>query len=462
MTGERTGGGDRGRSAGLPRWPTVELRTTEIATATGGRLTGADVTVTGAAIDSRLVAGGELFVPIVAERDGHDFVAAAVAAGAAAHLTDRPLDPGPTSTGSTVPAIEVADTLVALADLGRHARGRLPDRVVGITGSVGKTSVKDLLAGALATRWRTTASPGNFNNELGVPLTLLNAPGGSEAVVVEMGARGPGHIRDLCAIARPTVAVVTRVAAAHTAMFGTLEAVAEAKGELVEALPAGGTAVLNAGDPRVAAMAARTRARVVTFGDGGEVRATGVALDDDLRAGFHLESPWGCAPVRLGVRGHHMVDNALAAAAAALVCGAGIDDVAEALGTARLSRWRMDLVALPSGARLINDAYNANPTSMAAALRALAALPCTGRRVAVLGAMAELGDTSDEDHRAVGRLARELGVEVIAVDAPGYGGTAVAGLDAARDALGRLGPGDAVLLKGSRAAGLERLVDRLG
>jgi UDP-N-acetylmuramoyl-tripeptide--D-alanyl-D-alanine ligase len=437
----------------------VELRTSEIASATGGRLVGPDRRACGAAIDSRLVVGGELFVPVVAERDGHDFIAGALAAGAAAYLTSRtPL------AGAEAPAVEVGDTGAALAALGRHARDRLAagagDRVVGITGSVGKTSVKDLLAAALGARWRTAASVGSFNNELGVPLTLLDAPGDCEAVVVEMGARGVGHIADLAAIARPAVGVVTRVAAVHTELFGGLDAVAAAKGELVESLPASGTAVLNAADPRVAAMAARTRARVVTYGAGGDVRAEAVAVDDELRARFRLVSPWGSAEVALAVRGAHMVDNALAAAAAALVCDVPAEAAAGALGEATLSRWRMDLRTLPSGARLLNDAYNANPTSMAAALRALAGLPAR-RRVAVLGVMAELGPDGEAEHRALGELARELGIEVVAVGTPAYGGAAVADLDGAVAAVGPLGPGDAVLLKASRVAGLERLVDRL-
>jgi UDP-N-acetylmuramoyl-tripeptide--D-alanyl-D-alanine ligase len=440
------------------------MRTTEIAAATGGRLVGPDVTVTGAAIDSRLVSGGELFVPVVAERDGHDFVAAAVAAGAAAYLTSRPVAGRATGPAASGPAIEVADTLAALSALGGHARdlldGGVDGRVVGITGSVGKTSVKDLLALALGARWRTAASAGSFNNELGVPLTLVGAPAGTEALVVEMGARGPGHIAALCAIARPVVGVVTRVAAVHTETFGSIDDVAAAKGELVEALPPDGVAVLNADDERAVAMAGRTRARVVTFGPGGDVRAEGVRLDGDLRPAYELLTPWGRGEVRLGVRGVHMVENALAATAAALVCDVPLADVVAALGSADLSRWRMDLTTLPSGARLLNDAYNANPTSMAAALRALAALDAS-RRVAVLGVMAELGPSSDEEHRAVGALARELGIEVVAVATPGYGGTVVADTAAAVAALGPLGRGDAVLLKGSRVAGLERVADVL-
>ena len=440
------------------------MLTSDVAAATGGRLVGPDVTVSGATIDSRLVTGGELFVPVVAERDGHDFVPAALAAGAAAYLTAR--RPVPQAEGAT--AVEVDDTGRALTALGAHGRdlldggidGGVDGRVVGITGSVGKTSVKDLLAAALAAGWRTTASAGSFNNELGVPLTLLGAPAGTQALVIEMGARGAGHVADLCAVARPTVGVVTRVAAVHTETFGTIDDVAKAKSELVAALPASGVAVLNAADPRVAAMARRTDARVVRFGEGGDVRAEAVELDAELHPTFRLATPWGRADVRLAVRGLHMVDNALAAAAAALVCDVPLDATAAALGTAGVSRWRMELVTLPSGARLLNDAYNANPVSMAAALRALAGLEA-GRRVAVLGLMAEIGASSDDEHRAVGALARELGLEVVAVGVPAYGGTPVADVAAAAAALGDLGPDDAVLLKGSRVAGLERLVDLL-
>ena len=431
----------------------MDLRTTEIAKATGGVLSGPDVKVSGATIDSRRVVDGQLFVPVVAARDGHAFVAGAVAAGARAYLTSG----GPVDDVDAT-AVEVGDTVVALGEVGRLARTRLPERVVGITGSVGKTSVKDLLAVALAARWRTSASVGSFNNELGVPLTLVNAAGDTEALVVEMGARGVGHIAQLCALAAPTVGVVTRVAAVHTETFGALEEVALAKGELVEALPDGGYAVLNTGDPLVAAMASRTSAETVTFGDGGDVRAESVTLDDELRPSFRLVSPWGSAPIALGVRGQHMVDNALAAASAALVCAVPVAGVADALGTAVLSRWRMDLVRLPSGALVVNDAYNANPTSMAAALRALTRLPAR-RRVAVLGLMAELGPSSDAEHRAVGMAARELGVEVIGVGVSAYGGTTVGNVDEVPAALGPLGDGDAVLLKGSRVAGLERLME---
>ena len=422
------------------------MRATEVAEATGGTVSGPEVTVDGARIDSRLVTGGELFVALHGERDGHDFVAAAFAAGAGAALVDRPVEGGTT--------VLVDDTAAALTRLATWARRRLPDRVVGITGSVGKTSTKDLLAAALGRRYRVHASPKSFNNELGVPLTVLDTPDDAQAVVIEMGARGRGHIADLCAVARPLVGVITTVGLSHSQFFGTVEDVAVAKGELVEALPANGTAVLNADAPLVAAMASRTHARVLTFGAGGEIRAEDIRLDGDLRPAFRLCTPWGDADVALQVRGNHQVGNALAAAAAALACDAGVDEVAAGLGDAQLSPWRMELHRAPSGALVLNDTYNANPLSVEAALRALAELPAR-RRTAILGIMAELGEVGPAEHARMGALAADLGVRVIAVAAPDYGGEQV---DDAGQALDRLGPvdeGDAVLVKGSRAAGLE-------
>jgi UDP-N-acetylmuramoyl-tripeptide--D-alanyl-D-alanine ligase len=431
----------------------MELRTADLAAAVGGRLEGPDVFVDGASIDSRSVEPGQLFVPIVAERDGHDFVPDALERGAAAYLTSR------APVGGS--AIVVHDTLEALQAAGRYARAALTGAaVVGITGSVGKTSVKDLLAATLGRRRRTAASERSFNNEMGVPITLLGAPDGTQALVVEMGARDVGHIAELCSIARPTVGVVTRVAAVHTEVFGTIDDVARAKAELVRDLEPGGTAVLNAGDERVAAMARATPARVVTYGEGGEVHATGVVLDDELLGHYRLRSPWGDTEVRLAVRGLHQVDNSLAAAAAALVCGLTVEDVAQGLAVAELSPWRMELATAPSGAVVVNDAYNANPTSVTAALESLATLPAE-RRTAVLGVMAELGADADELHAEVGEVARDLGIRVIAVAAPAYGGEDVASVDEALDRLDGLGPGDAVLVKGSRVAGLERLAAAL-
>ncbi|MFP5254893.1 MAG: UDP-N-acetylmuramoyl-tripeptide--D-alanyl-D-alanine ligase [Acidimicrobiia bacterium] len=434
----------------------MRLRTSDLAVAALGELLGPDVEIDGASIDSREIRSGQLFVPIVADRDGHEYIGAALARGAAAYLaSDREVIA--VHGGS---AVLVADTRRALQDAGRLARARLSPPVVGITGSVGKTSVKDLLAAALSRTLRTTASQRSFNNEMGVPLTLLGAPDRTEAVVVEMGARDVGHIAELCGIAEPTVGIVTRVAAVHTEIFGSIDDVARAKSELVRALPAHGTAVLNAADGRVAAMASVTPAAVVTFGEGGDVRADDVALDAQLRARFRLRSPWGDVDVALGSRGRHQVDNALAAASAALVCGVGLEDVAAGLSEALLSPWRMELATAPGGAVVLNDAYNANPTSVAAALEALVALPAE-RRIAVLGVMAELGPTSDADHAAIGTLAEKLGIRLVAVDAPAYGGEQVGSAEEALDLLEPLGPGDAVLVKGSRVAGLERLAELL-
>jgi UDP-N-acetylmuramoyl-tripeptide--D-alanyl-D-alanine ligase len=431
----------------------MRLQASEMARAVRGSLVGPDTEVDGATIDSRQGAGGKLFVPVRARRDGHDFIDDALAAGAAAYLTAAP------PRGGT--AIVVDDTVAALAAAGAAARDLLPDRVVGITGSVGKTSTKDLLAAVLARRWRTAASARSFNNELGVPLTLLDAPGDSEAVVVEMGARGVGHVAALCAVARPTVAVVTTVGKAHTEQFGTVEQVARSKGELVESLPADGMAILNAEVELVASMAARAPGAVVTFGlASGDVRAGDLRLDAELRPRFRLLSPWGEADVRLAVRGEHQVGNALAAAAAALACGMEPEEVAAGLASAELSPWRMELARSPEGALVLNDSYNANPVSTAAALRSLARLDAA-RRTAVLGVMAELGAHGPEEHRRTGALAAELGIRLIAVAAPDYGGEQVDDVDAALAALGPVGEGDAVLVKGSRAAGLERLAGKL-
>lgn len=431
----------------------MRLATSEVAAATGGRVRGPGVTVDGAAIDSRLVRGGELFVAVAGARDGHDFVDAALDAGAAATLVSTAPERGT--------SVVVPDTFAALTALATWARSRVPDRVVGITGSVGKTSTKDLLAAALARHWRVSASTKSFNNELGVPLTVLGAPDGVEAVVVEMGARGRGHIASLCAVARPTVGVVTTVGLSHSEFFGTVEDVAVAKGELVEALPAEGTAVLNAEIPLVAAMAARAGAAVLTFGlSTGDVRAEAVTLAEDLRARFRLRSPWGDADVALAVRGHHQVANALAAAAAALACGTPLDAVAAGLGDAQLSPWRMELDRAASGALVLNDSYNANPLSTEAALRALAELPAT-RRTALLGVMAELGEVGPDEHARMGALAVDLGIRVIAVAAPEYGGEQAASPEEALERLGPIGEGDAVLVKGSRAAGLETVADTL-
>jgi len=432
----------------------VKFLASEIAQAVGGTLVGPDVAVDGAAIDSRLVRAGQLFVPVAGDRDGHDFIGTARDAGAVATLTSRPPEAGITS-------IVVSDTFAAFRALGAYTRTRLGERVVGITGSVGKTSTKDLTAAALARLHVVTASEKSFNNELGVPLTLVNAHDDTDVAVIEMGSRGAGHIALLCEIARPTIAVVTAVELVHAEMMGDLDAIARAKSELPEALPADGVAVLNGADERVAAMAGRTAARSILYGvDHGDVRATRVQLGPDLRARFRLESSWGSTEVHLGVRGLHHVGNALAAATVALLCDVPVDEVGAGLELSELSPWRMDLRTAPSGARVLNDAYNAGPASMEAALRAVAHLDAA-RHHAVLGPMAELGAEGPAQHRRIAALADELGVQLIAVGTRDYGVPDTPDVDAAIEALGEIGEDDAVLVKGSRVAGLEELAERL-
>ena len=437
----------------------VRFTAAEIAAAVDGTLVGADREVLGAAIDSRLLEPGQLFVPVRGIRDGHDFIAAARAAGAGATFTAQ----GPIEG---IASILVPDPEEALARLGAHARGRLGDRVVGITGSVGKTSTKDLVRSVLARSVAVSASEKSFNNELGVPLTLVNAADGSEVTVVEMGARGRGHIAMLCDIASPTVGVVTAVELVHAEFMGGLDDIAITKGELIEHLPGSGVAVLNADDGRVWAMRTRTDARVIGFGfDAGDLRATAVSLDDQLRPRFRLDSDWGSAEVVLSVRGRHQVTNALAAAAVALACGLPLDEVVEGLATAELSPWRMELHSTSTGARVLNDAYNAGPSSMEAAVRSLAALPAR-RHLAVLGVMAELGESSAAAHARIAEVAAEVGVLIISFGDADYGPTDPAGpvighaadIAEAVAMLGDLDADDAVLVKGSRVAGLERLV----
>lgn len=426
----------------------MRITASSLATALHGELVGPDVETNGLSIDSRSVGGGQLFAAVRGERDGHDFAAAALAGGAAAVLVEHPVDPGP--------SIVVDDVATALPLLASYVRDRLPDRVVGITGSVGKTTTKDLLASVLSRHFVTAASEKSFNNELGVPLTLANAPDDVQAIVVEMGARGAGHISTLCEMARPTVGVVTTVQRVHTEVMGGVEQIALAKGELIEALPADGLAVLNAEVPLVAAMAARSAAPVLRFGDGGDVRALDVRVDDELRAAFELVSPWGGGPVRLGIRGVHNVANALAAATVALGLGVPLDEVVAGLESSGSSPWRMDLQRASSGLLVLNDAYNAGPASMAAALRSLESLPAV-RRVAVVGVMAELGDTAAEEHRRITELAESLDVHLVPVATELYGVAPVPDTDEALATLGGLGlgDGDVVLVKGSRVAGLE-------
>lgn len=461
----------------------IAMRLDEVAAVVGGTVGGGarDVVVTGAATrDSRDVAPGGLFVAVVGERcDGHDFAAAALAAGAAACLVSRPVD---------APHVLVADVVAALARLGRHVVDRLVAgglTVVGLTGSSGKTSTKDVLAQLLAGAGPTVATAGSMNNELGVPLTVLQADEQTRHLVVEMGARGVGHIAELCAVAPPRIGVVLNVGSAHAGEFGGREATARAKAELVQALPPadrGGVAVLNGDDPAVAGMADRTAARVVLTGTGesAHVRATDVRLDGVGRASFALHAP-GADPVgvRLPLHGAHHVANALAAAAVALECGLAAAEVAAALGrVSPASRWRMEVTERPDGLVVVNDAYNANPESVRAALEALAAMAGGRRTWAVLGEMRELGAASTDAHQQVGRLVHRLGVDRLVVVGEGAravhvgalaegvldgeGSVVVPDVPAALALLrAETRPGDVVLVKASRGVALEQVAEGL-
>jgi UDP-N-acetylmuramoyl-tripeptide--D-alanyl-D-alanine ligase len=461
----------------------IALTLAEVAAAVGGELSGdGTAVVTGAVlVDSRAVGAGDLFVALPGERvDGADFVPAAAAAGAVAALTTRP-DPA-------LPCIVVPDPVEALGRLAAEVHRRLVEGglvTVGITGSSGKTSTKDLLGQVLAAAGPTVSPQGSFNNDIGLPLTVLSADAATRYLVLEMGSRGPGHIARLCRIARPEIGVVLNVGSAHLGEFGSAEVIAASKGELVEALPAGGCAVLNADDLRVLGMAPRTAARVVTtgLGEGADVRATDVELDDAARPRFTLLAGGEEHPVVLQVVGEHQVANALSAAGAALAAGLAPGAVAAALSAAGpRSRWRMEVSRRADGVTVVNDAYNANPESMRAALAALVRLPGR-RRIAVLGAMGELGPGADAEHARLGRDVVRAGVDVLVSVGPDAVGVHTGALaersagggrtqedgaldsvlhvpdrDAARRLLtDELGADDVVLVKASRSYGLEQL-----
>jgi UDP-N-acetylmuramoyl-tripeptide--D-alanyl-D-alanine ligase len=438
----------------------------------GGAGVASAVVVTTVATDSRTLEPGALFVALAGEHaDGHDHAAAAVEAGAAAILVDRELD-------LDVPQLVVEDTWRALAALAGEVRRRVNPVTVAITGSVGKTTVKDLTAAALSSQRRTVAARGSFNNELGVPLTLLQLDEGSEALVTEIGARHVGDIAALAPLAAPDVAVVTAVAGVHLEIFGTIDQVAVAKSELVEALGPEGTAVLNLDDPRVAAMADRAPHVIgVSLDDpAADVHAEAVRLDRHARATATAVTPWGRVELRLPIAGRHHVANALFALAVAGHLGLDLQAAADAIADAPVSPWRGE-VTEADGVVVLNDAYNANPTSVGAALETLVAVERTGRTWAVLGVMAEIGPTHDAEHHTVGTRVQELGVDelvVVGQDAAAIAdGARSAGVEPARvttvpDAaaalahlLPRVAPGDVVLVKASRVGGLESVAEGL-
>ncbi|MFF7067649.1 UDP-N-acetylmuramoyl-tripeptide--D-alanyl-D-alanine ligase [Streptomyces pseudovenezuelae] len=424
-------------------------------------------------IDSRQVKDGSLFAAFVGERvDGHDYADQAVRAGAVAVLAQRPVG---------VPSIVVDDVQTALGALARHVVRRLGATLVALTGSAGKTSTKDLIAQVLRRKAPTVFTPGSLNNEIGLPLTALTATEETKFLVLEMGARGIGHISYLTDLTPPKIGLVLNVGSAHIGEFGGREQIAQAKGELVEALPEEGAAILNADDPLVRAMASRTKAKVILFGESGEadVRAENVRLTDSGQPAFLLHTPSGASEVTMRLYGEHHVSNALAAAAVAHELGMSATEIATALSEAgSLSRWRMEVTERPDGVTIVNDAYNANPESMRAALRALAAMGKGRRTWAVLGKMAELGDEALAEHDAVGRLAVRLNVgKLVAVGGReaswlqlgaynegswGEESVHVSDAQAAVDLLrSELRPGDVVLVKASRSVGLESIAQAL-
>ena len=445
----------------------------QVADAVGGHVVDADPELVVGAVttDSRDLPldAPALFVARVGEQqDGHDHAAAAIEDGAVAVLASRDL-PG-------VPRVMVEDTDDALSRLARHVRDVVDPVVIGITGSVGKTTTKDLITAACRASRRTEGAHGSYNNEVGVPLTMLATRADTEVLVVEMGARGVGHVARLVELARPSIGVVTAVAGVHLELFGSIEQIAVAKGEMVADLPADGTAVLNADDHRVAAMAERTRARVLRVSGEGrpeaDLAAEDVRLDARARARFTARTPWGDHQVVLPVAGRHHVGNALCALAAAGAAGADVAAAAAALATAEVSQWRGAVVEV-GGVVVLDDAYNANPTSTLAALDTLQAMEVSGRRVAVLGVMAEIGEKHETEHWRVGMRAASILDHLVVVGEDASPITAgardaamprvdlVAGPDEALEALGDVAPGDAVLVKGSRVAGLEAVTEGL-
>ncbi|HEX6148984.1 UDP-N-acetylmuramoyl-tripeptide--D-alanyl-D-alanine ligase [Nocardioides sp.] len=447
----------------------IPMTLAELAAVVGGTVHGDAATrVTGPAyVDSRAPEPDGLFVAVVGDHvDGHEY-----AAGAHAVLGSRP---------TPAPTVVVEDPVTALGRLARHVVDAVDPVVLALTGSQGKTGTKDYLAHVLTGAGATVATSGNHNNEIGVPLTVLRAGSGTRYLVVEMGARGVGHVAYLCRLAPPRIATVLNVGTAHLSEFGTREQIAVAKGEILEALPPEGVAILNADDDLVAAMADRTDARVLTFGTAGDVRWRAVRFDDLGRPSFELGHAGEWHPVTLTQSGAHQVANAAAAAALAIAAGLQPRTVAERLGTAvPASRWRMELHERADGLVVVNDAYNANPASMTAALDALAQLGSrrSGRTVAVLGEMLELGEGATAAHHDVGRHAARTGVDLLVTVGPGAAPLAdgaesyegwqgearrTAGRDEAlAEVRENVAPDDVVLVKASRGAALEHVADGL-
>lgn len=455
----------------------IGLTIADIAAAVGGTLDSVadpEASVTGSVeVDSREIGPGGLFVARRGDHaDGHEFAAAAVEAGAAVVIAERPVG---------VPAVIVDDAERALGRLARAVVDRLPDlTVVAVTGSSGKTTTKDMLAQVLEVCGPVVSPPGSYNTEVGVPISALRVTADTRVLVTEMGARGVGHIAYLCEITPPDLGIVLNVGSAHVGEFGDRATIARAKSELVEAVHGDGAVVLNGDDTLVRGMAEQATAPVLMVGESvhADVRAENVAVGADGRAAFDLITPNGEHHVALRFVGEHQVANALAVAGAAHTLGIEPAVIAERLSAATpQSRWRMEVTERPDGVTVVNDAYNANPESMRAALKSLAIIGRGRRTVAVLGEMLELGESSIAEHDAIGRLAVRLNVSLLVVVGAGaaamHQGAQLEGswdgesvlvndLDEAQALLAEaLRPGDVVLVKSSRDAGLRFLGDRL-
>lgn len=427
-----------------------------VAAATGGIIDGEPtMPICSISTDSRNVVPGGVFVALRgANHDGHDHAADAVGVGAVAALVEHGTHP------SLVPRIDVEDTGEALRDLAAHRRNELNLPVVAVTGSTGKTSTKDLLAAAIPDAW---ASPRSYNNEVGVPLTVLSTPNDAATLVIEVGSRGIGHIRWLMPAILPSVGIITNLGLVHLETFGSRDAIADGKWELIEGLSAGGTAVLPDDEPRL------LRAHpgpTVTFGmtSNASVRVSDLTTDEQGRPSFVLHSEGRSFSLSLRMSGSHNAVNAAAALAASTAIGVAPEEAIAGMATAVGSAWRMEI--RDGRYTVVNDSYNANPTSMAAALRTAASMP--GRCFAVLGEMAELGDMTDEEHERLGRLATDLGIENVVTVGPDHGLAAAAGghnVKDSGDALDwireRVRDGDVVLVKASRSVGLDELADQL-
>jgi UDP-N-acetylmuramoyl-tripeptide--D-alanyl-D-alanine ligase len=449
----------------------VQMTAADIAQRSGGEVVAGDAGAVARSFDfdSRSLEAGACFVALRGDRDGHDFVGDAFSAGATIALVQHVPARAQVRAGQAI--VRVTDPQAALQTLARSVRDRRPDlTVIAVTGSSGKTSTKDMLHAALSTTGAVHSNRDSFNNEVGLPLTLLGIEPATRYVVTEMGARFAGNITELCDIAHPTVGAITNIGLAHAEHLGGPHGVAAAKAELVECLPAAGLAVLNADDAWSEWIAARASCEVLTVGEQphANVRITDVRLDDEL----HVTCRVGGLLVEVPLRGAHQVHNAALAVAIAQHLGVEPGDIRTGLAAARASRWRMELESSPAGVAVLNDSYNANPASMEAAIRALAHLPVPGKRIAVLGEMRELGDHAEASHRAIGNLLAALGIDLvvgvgdggaaIVEGAPGVESVLVADASAAaHEVSARVRPGDAVLVKASRAVGLEVVADAL-